>query len=79
MIFGLQLVDYKLFDNIVKKIEQFRINKAQNDANYKVFRGEYLKRELLQIYHTEIQAGEWVIYYCAFIVECFSKDGRRFV
>jgi hypothetical protein len=58
MIFGLQLVDYKLFDNIVKKIEQFRINKAQDDANYKVFRGEYLKRELLQIYHTEIQAGE---------------------
>jgi hypothetical protein len=58
MIFGLQLVDYRLFDNIVEKIELFRIEKAQNDANYKVFRGEYLKRELSQIYQTEIQAGE---------------------
>jgi hypothetical protein len=58
MIFGLQLVDYKLFYNIIEKIEQFRIEKAQNDTNYKVFKGEYLKRELSQIYQTEIQGGE---------------------
>ncbi|KAA6343149.1 hypothetical protein EZS27_009154 [termite gut metagenome] len=58
MIFGLQLVDYRMFDNIAAKIEQFRIEKAQNDANYKVFRGEYIRRELLQIYQNEIQAGK---------------------
>jgi hypothetical protein len=57
MIFGLQLIDHRLFDDIVEKIEQFRIEKAQNDVNYKVFRGEYLKKELSQIYLDEIQAG----------------------
>jgi hypothetical protein len=57
MIFGLQLVDFRLFDGIVGKIEQFRIEKTENDANYKVFRGEYLRRELSQIYQDEIQAG----------------------
>jgi hypothetical protein len=57
MIFGLQLIDYRLFDNIAGKIEQFRVEKVQNNTNYKVFRGEYLKRELSQIYLNEIQAG----------------------
>jgi hypothetical protein len=57
MIFGLQLIDYRLFDSIVGKIEQFRVEKVQNNTNYKVFRGEYLKRELSQIYLNEIQAG----------------------
>jgi hypothetical protein len=58
MIFGLQLVNYRLFDNIVGKIEQFRREKTQNDTNYKVFRSEYLKKELSQIYQSEIQSGK---------------------
>ena len=41
-IFGLQLVDYREFDTIVKKINQFRVAKAQNEGNYKQFRAEYL-------------------------------------
>jgi len=56
-IFGLQLVDYNLFDNIVAKIEKFRIDKAQNEQNYKKFRTEYLFNELKIIYKDEIKSG----------------------
>lgn len=57
MIFGLQLVDYREFDTIVEKIDQFRIAKAQNEGNYKRFRAEYLVRELREIYSAEISSG----------------------
>jgi hypothetical protein len=57
MIFGLQLVDYRLFDNIVSKIEQFRILKVQTEQNYKSFRNEYLTKELKAIYSEEITSG----------------------
>ena len=56
-IFGLQLVDYKLFDSIAAKIEKFRIDKAQNEQNYKKFRAEYLLNELKIIYKDEIKSG----------------------
>jgi hypothetical protein len=57
MMFGLQLVDYREFDTIVEKINQFRIAKAQNDGNYKRFRSEYFDRELRQIYSADINSG----------------------
>jgi hypothetical protein len=57
MIFGLQLVDYRLFDNVVSKIEQFRIAKTQTEQNYKSFRNEYLTGELKIIYSEEIKSG----------------------
>ncbi len=57
-IFGLQLVDYRQFDNIVQKIERFRIIKAQNDGNYKKFRAGYLEKELQEIYQDEIREGK---------------------
>ena len=57
MMFGLQLVDYRKFDTIVQKIEQFRIAKVQNKGSYKVFKAECLKSELMSIYETEINAG----------------------
>lgn len=56
-IFGLQLVDYREFDTIVEKINQFRIAKAQYVGNYKRFRAEYLESELKEIYHTDISSG----------------------
>lgn len=56
-MFGLQLVDYRLFDRIVEKINQFRIDKAQNEGQYKRFRTEYLDRELKEIYNTDIRSG----------------------
>ena len=56
-IFGLQLVDYRKFDIIVEKINQFRIAKAQNEGNYKRFRAEYFDRELREIYSADISSG----------------------
>ena len=57
MIFGLQLVDYRVFDTIVEKIDQFRIAKALNEGNYKRFRAEYLESELREIYSADIISG----------------------
>ena len=56
-MFGLQLVDYREFDTIVDKINQFRVVKAQNEGNYKRFRAEYFERELREIYSVEISSG----------------------
>ncbi|HEY5591587.1 MAG TPA: AlwI family type II restriction endonuclease [Paludibacter sp.] len=56
-IFGLQLVDFREFDKIVEKIDQFRIAKAQNEGNYKRFRTEYLTSELREIYSVDISSG----------------------
>lgn len=58
MLFGLQLVDYHLFGNIVDKIEKFRIEKANYKGNYKKFKAEYLDLELRQIYKEDISAGK---------------------
>lgn len=57
MIFGLQLVDYRQFENIVSKINNFRTAKAQNEGNYKKFRAEYLESELQEIYSDDINSG----------------------
>jgi len=58
LIFGLQMVDYRLFDEIVDKIEQYRIEKAKTELSYKAFRFSQLKTELLQIYEDEIAKGK---------------------
>jgi len=57
MLFGLQLVDFREYDTIVEKINQFRIAKAQNEGNYKRFRAVYLDRELREIYSADISSG----------------------
>jgi hypothetical protein len=57
MMFGLQLVDYRQFDNIVAKIDLFRASKAQFQGNYKKFKAEYFELELRKIYINEISAG----------------------
>lgn len=57
MFFGLQLVDYRKFNEITQKINEFRTAKAQNEGNYKKFRKEYLDKELREIYQDDIIAG----------------------
>lgn len=57
MFFGLQLFDYRKFDEIVQKVNEFRTSKAQNKGNYKKFRKEYLNKELREIYQDDIIAG----------------------
>jgi AlwI restriction endonuclease len=58
MIFGLQLVDYRQFDDIVLKIDNFRTAKAQYQGNLKKFKSEYLDAELRQIYNDDIILGK---------------------
>jgi len=57
-LFGLQLTDYRQFDMVVSKIDQFRIKKAKNKGNYKKFFKEYLHSELRLIYSDRIQSGK---------------------
>ena len=57
MFFGLQLVDYRKFNEITQKINEFRTAKAQNKGYYKKFRKEYLDKELREIYQDDIIAG----------------------
>ncbi len=57
-IFGMQLTDWHKFDLIVRKIEKFRIAKVQNRNNYRTFKNEYLKAELMSAYNDRIRTGE---------------------
>lgn len=57
-MFGMQLTDWNDFDEIVRKIESFRLAKAQHTGSYRVFKAEYLNSELRQIYQQRIQRGE---------------------
>jgi hypothetical protein len=58
MMFGLQIVDYRLFDVIVEKINKFRTAKVLNKGNYKHFQKEYFENELREIYSAEISEGK---------------------
>lgn len=57
-MFGMQLTDYHNFDQIVKKINHFRVSKAKNKGNYRTFKFDYLNNELTQIYQERIARGE---------------------
>lgn len=57
MIFGMQLTHYAKFDKIVAEIVQFRRMKAYKKSGYKVFRGEYLRKEVEKIYKEDIAEG----------------------
>lgn len=56
-IFGMQLTHYKKFDEVVSKIRQFRRMKAYASTGYKTFRGEYLRKEVGEIYQDDIDNG----------------------
>lgn len=57
MIFGMQLTHYSKFEEIVVGIRQFRRLKAYAEKGYKVFRGEYLRKEVEKIYQDDIEEG----------------------
>lgn len=57
MIFGMQLTHYAKFDKIAAEIVQFRRMKAYKKSGYKVFRGEYLRKEVEKIYKEDIAEG----------------------
>lgn len=57
MIFGMQLTHYKKFEHIVEKIRLFRRMRAYTSVNYKNFRGEYLRKEIENIFQNDIDEG----------------------
>lgn len=57
-IFGMQLTDWRNFENIVQKIEAFRIAKVEHQGNYRAFNTEYLRNELTRIFEERIMNGE---------------------
>jgi len=57
MIFGLQLIDYRNFGDVVSKIDEFRVAKTHFQGNYKRFKADYLRVELRQIYNDDIVSG----------------------
>lgn len=58
MLFGMQLTDYRKFEDIVAKIKKFREDRKANNKSYKVFFGEYAEDELISIYEEEIDCGD---------------------
>ena len=58
MIFGMQLTHYTKFDEIVKSIKDFRVEKAKHAGRYKEFRQKTIVREVLKIYAEEISCGK---------------------
>lgn len=58
MTFGMQLTNYMEFDDIVSKIQEFRMNKAQRKGQYKQFFREVIDGEIRKIYHQEILKGK---------------------
>lgn len=57
-IFGMQLTDWRKFDDIVQKIEDFRIAKVKYQGSYRTFKAEYLRDELTHIFEERIMNGE---------------------
>ncbi len=58
MIFGMQMTHYLKFEEIVAGIKQFRRMKAYAKVSYKIFRGEYLHKEVEKIYRDDIDGGK---------------------
>lgn len=58
MMFGLQLTDYRKFDEIFEQIEQFRLEKVKTSKSYKVFKGEYLEKIIRKLFEKEIKTGK---------------------
>lgn len=58
-IFGLQITDFRKFDEVVKKIEDFRKQRTTTAKKYKEFKQLYFYNELQEIYKEEIASGEF--------------------
>lgn len=58
MLFGLQMTSYKMFDDIVKKIEAFRIEKAKFSGKYKQLKANLQEEIVLKLFDEEINKGQ---------------------
>lgn len=57
-IFGMQLTDWRKFETVVKKIELFRKKLTENEGSYRMFKANYLNKELTKIYEERIRTGQ---------------------
>ena len=57
-LFGMQLTDWHNFEEIVKKIEKFRVESVSNSGSYKQFISHYAINEAKAIYANEISKGK---------------------
>ena len=57
MLFGLQMTSYKMFDDIVKKIEDFRIDKIKFQGKYKQLKVNIQEEKILKLFDEEINSG----------------------
>lgn len=57
-LFGMQLTDWHNFEEIVKKIEKFRVESVNNSGSYKQFISHYAINEAKAIYANEISKGK---------------------
>lgn len=57
MVFGMQLTDYRKFNDVVLKIRAFRKGKEENKGQYKRFLRAVLDGEIQVIYEQEILSG----------------------
>ena len=58
-LFGMQLTDWHLFDDVIKKINNFRNAVASDHGNYRTFKTKVLFRELRKLYSTDIAKGNF--------------------
>ncbi len=72
-IFGLQLTDYRNFDEIVKKIESFRLKKETTAKTYKEYKFMVQMNELQEIYTSELNNGD------TFIRENIGNSAKKFL
>lgn len=58
MLFGLQMTSYKMFDDIVNKIENFRVDKIKHQGKYKKFKNNIQNDIILRLFDKEINNGQ---------------------
>lgn len=58
MLFGLQMISYKMFDDIVQKIEDFRIEKIKYKGKYKQLKASIQEHIILRLFDEEIKSGK---------------------
>lgn len=58
MLFGLQMTSYEMFDDTVKKIEDFRVDKIKYQGKYKQLKARLLEDIILHLFSEEINSGQ---------------------
>lgn len=58
MLFGLQMTSYEMFDDTVKKIEDFRVDKIKYQGKYKQLKARLQEDIIMHLFSEEINSGQ---------------------